>query len=126
MNMRTLNLLCLLILSGVVVEPSLAEAVNTMRLNLPENASPVVKNIGQVMARQIQQRCDAKIQTTGEAKLMIEMVIEQGIGKEGFRIEDRKGGGVRIVGNDERGLVAGTGKFLRTSRYDRGGFTPGT
>jgi hypothetical protein len=126
MSKRTSNLLCLLILCGVVVEPSLAEAVNTMRLNLPENASPVVKNIGQVMARQIQQRSDAKIQTTGEAKLMIEMVIEQGIGKEGFRIEDRKGGGVRIVGNDERGLVAGTGKFLRTSRYDRGGFTPGT
>jgi hypothetical protein len=57
---------------------------------------------------------------------MVEMAIEQGIGKEGFRIEDRKDGGVRIVGNDERGLVAGAGKFLRASRYDQGGFTPGT
>ncbi len=48
-----------------------------------------------------------------------------GIGREGFRIEDRPGGGVRIAGNDERGVLYGVGKFLRTSRYDRGGFTPG-
>jgi len=31
---------------------------------------------------------------------------------------------VRIVGNDERGLLYGTGKFLRSSRFDQGGFTP--
>jgi hypothetical protein len=30
------------------------------------------------------------------------------------------------VGRDDRGLVAGVGKFLRTSRFDARGFTPGT
>ena len=60
------------------------------------------------------------------APLTVELAVEKGIGAEGFRIEDRQGGGVRIAGNDERGLVAGVGKFLRTSRYDKGGFTPGT
>ena len=100
-------------------------AATSVRLVLPADASPVARNLGTVLTRQVQQRCDAKVGTGGDAKLMVEMAIEQGIGKEGFRIEDRPGGGVRIVGNDERGLVAGAGKFLRTSRYDQGGFTPG-
>lgn len=85
----------------------------------------MVENIGRVFARQVQQRCEAKVITEGEAPLIVELVIEPGIGVEGFRIEDRSGGGVKIVGNDERGLLYGLGKFLRTSRYDQGGFTPG-
>lgn len=47
------------------------------------------------------------------------------IGIEGFRIEDRPGCGVKIIGNDDRGLLYGVGKLLRTSRYDRGGFNAG-
>jgi hypothetical protein len=35
------------------------------------------------------------------------------------------GGGVKIVGNDARGLLYGVGKLLRTSRYDCDGFTAG-
>jgi hypothetical protein len=62
----------------------------------------------------------------GVGRLMREMRYLPGIGAEGYRIEDRQGGGVRILGNDPRGLVAGTGKFLRSSRYDQGGFTAGT
>lgn len=38
--------------------------------------------------------------------------IADGIGAEGFRIEDTSAG-VRIVGNDERGLLYGAGKFRR-------------
>jgi hypothetical protein len=79
-----------------------------------------------VFVRQIQQRCDAKVITTGDAPLTVELTIASGIGAEGFRIEDRPNGGVRIVGNDERGVLYGVGKFLRTSRFDQGGFTPGT
>jgi len=36
-----------------------------------------------------------------------------GIGVEGFRIEEAGRGTVRIIGNDERGLLYGVGKFLR-------------
>jgi hypothetical protein len=57
--------------------------------------------------------------------LKVELAIAPGIGREGFRIEERPGGGVKIVGNDERGVLYGVGKFLRTSRYDKRGFTPG-
>ena len=101
-------------------------AVKSVKLVIPAEAGPVVENTGRVFTRQVQQRCEAKVITTGNAPLTVELTIASGIGAEGFRIEDRKGGGVRIVGNDERGLVAGVGKYLRTSRYDQGGFTSGT
>ena len=70
-----------------------------------EGPGSVVGNVGRVFARQIQQRCEAKVITTGDAPLTVELTIAPGIGAEGFRIEDRPNGGVRIVGNDERGLV---------------------
>ena len=99
--------------------------VKSVRLILPAQPGLVVEHIGQVVARQIQQRCEAKVVKDGEASLTVELAIAPGIGAEGYRIEDRPGGGVRIVGNDERGVLYGAGKFLRTSRCDQGGFTPG-
>jgi hypothetical protein len=100
-------------------------AVKSVRLVLPVPASPVMENIGRVLERQLGERCDAKVVRRGQAPLTLELAVAPGIGKEGYRIEDRQGGGVRIVGNDERGALYGVGKFLRTSRYDQGGFTPG-
>ncbi len=101
-------------------------AVTSVRLILPSRPGLVVENTGKVFTRQVQQRCEAKVVVNGDAPLTVELAVEKGIGAEGYRIEDRKDGGVRIAGNDERGLVAGVGKFLRTSRYDKGGFTPGS
>jgi hypothetical protein len=101
-----------------------AEGAKSVRLVLPPKPGPVVENIGRVFARQIQQRCEARVITSGDAPLMVELAIAPGIGAEGFRIEDRPGG-TRIVGNDERGLLYGVGKFLRTSRYDQSGFMAG-
>jgi len=101
---------------NLLAAESQPRAATSVRLALPADATPVVRNLGTVFTRQIHQRCDAKVGTEGEPNLMVEMAMEQGIGKEGFRIEDRKGGGVRIIGNDERGLVAGAGKFLRTPK----------
>ena len=117
--------LCLLSSNLLAAEVQPA-AVKSVRLVLPAQAGPVVENTGKVFARQVQQRCEAKVVMSGNAPLTVELAEKKGIGAEGYRIEDRQGGGVRIAGNDERGLVAGVGKFLRTSRYDKGGFTPGT
>ncbi|MCY2990213.1 MAG: hypothetical protein NTY19_20410 [Planctomycetota bacterium] len=97
--------------------------VKNVRLILPAQSGPVAKNIGKVFVRQVQQRCEAKVMTDGDAPFTVELAIAPGNGAEGFGIEDRPGG-VRIVGNDERGLLYGVGKLLRTSRYDQGGFTP--
>ena len=123
-NLKGALSLGLLMVNAVGAFP--AESVKSVRLLLPSPANAVVQQIGSVFTRQIQQRCDVQVVNAGEALLTVELAIAPGIGTEGFRIEDRVGGGVRIVGNDERGLLYGIGKFLRTGRYDAGGFTPGT
>lgn len=106
--------------------PSLhAEGTRSVRLLLPSGPSPMVRNIGRILDRQIRQRCEARVILSGDAPLTLELAIAPGPGAEGFGIEERPGGGVRIVGHDERGLLYGVGKFLRTSRYDQGGFAPG-
>jgi hypothetical protein len=108
-----------------VPTPLPAEATKLVRLVLPPQPGPVVENIGRVLSRHLQERCEARVITSGDAPLAVELTLKPGLGAEGFRIEDRPGGGVRIVGNEERGLLYGAGKFLRTSRYDQGGFTAG-
>ena len=80
-------------------------------------------NIGRVFARQVSQRCDARTTSTGNAPRRVILAIEPSLGSEGFRITDESKDSVRIIGNDERGLLYGVGKFLRSSRYDQGGFT---
>ena len=57
----------------------------------------MVGNVGRVFARQIQQRCDTKVITTGDAPLTVELTIAPGIGAEGFRIEDLGLRGYNIV-----------------------------
>lgn len=94
-------------------------------LVLPPGPSPVVRRIGRVLTRQIEDRCDARVAQL-EAPFTIVLAVEKGIGTEGFRIEDHGDGQVRIVGNDECGLLYGVGKFLRGSSYGPDGFTPGS
>ncbi len=94
-------------------------------LILPPKAGAAMENIGRVFARQVSQRCDAKMTSTGNASLRVTLAIEPGPGSEGFKITDDRKDGVRIIGNDERGLLYGVGKFLRSSRYGQAGFTPG-
>ena len=109
-----------------LTSPLCAQPAGSVRLLLPVPSDAVVQDIGRVFARQVQQRCSAQVVTAGEAPLVVELSIESGLGAEGFRIVDRTGNGVRIIGNDARGLLYGVGKFLRTSRYDQEGFAPGT
>ena len=67
-----------------------------------------------------------QVVTQGEAPLAVELAIEPGIGAEGYKIADGANGTVRIIGNDDRGLLYGVGKFLHTSAYGSQGFTPGS
>lgn len=114
-------LLVLLSASGVS-----AQAVRTVRVVLHQEARESLQHIVRVFARQVAQRCEARVVTDGEAPLTIELAIAPGIGADGFRIEDRPGGGVRILGDDIRGVLYGVGKLLRTSRYDQDGFRAGS
>lgn len=51
--------------------------------------------------------------------------IAPGIGKEGYRICDDSQGAIRIMGNDERGLLYGVGRFLREADFEKGRMIPG-
>jgi hypothetical protein len=101
------------------------EAVKMLRVILPPQAGAVVENIGRVLARKVQERCDARVVAQGESPLVVELVLEPGIGAEGYKIADGAKGTVRIIASDERGLLYGVGRFLHTSAYDSQGFTPG-
>ena len=120
------NPLTIALILFCLVAEARGEAVKSLRLILPPQASPVVENIGRVFVRQVQSRCDAKVVAQGEAPLTVELAIEPGIGAEGFKIADGANGTVRIIGNDARGLLYGVGKFLHTSAYGSQGFTPGS
>jgi hypothetical protein len=102
--------------------------VQNMRVKLAAPATPLVRKIESILVRRIQERCEVTLEKGGSGRgnedFLIVLDIEPGVGKEGFRVEDGKGPGVRIVGNDERGLLYGVGKFLRCSGYDAGRFTP--
>jgi hypothetical protein len=101
------------------------KVVTSIRLILPPKPDAAVDNIARVFAREVSQRCDARITTGSYAPLRVTLDIEPGLGAEGFQISNDGEDGVRILGNDPRGLLYGAGKFLHTSRYDQGGFTPG-
>lgn len=102
-----------------------AGPVPSVRVVMPESPGEMTRRVAQILARQITDRCGAKVATTGDAACAIELRLEPGIGSEGYRIDDGPDGGVCVVGNDEPGLMYGVGKLLRNSRYDGGGFTPG-
>jgi hypothetical protein len=102
-----------------------AGPVRSIRVELPGDAGVIARRAAGILGRQITERCGAKILTAGEAAWSVELGLEAGIGTEGYKIMDGPGGSVRILGNDERGLLYGVGRFLRSSRNDDGGFTPG-
>jgi len=85
-----------------------------------------VRNIAEILVRQVSRRCDANLVMSARAPFKIELMVEGGIGTDGYEIADGPADTLRIVGNDVRGLLYGVGKFLRTSRYDQGGFSPST
>jgi hypothetical protein len=99
--------------------------VGAVRVVVPENAGAVARSAARVFARRIEQRCDARVTTQGEAPFTVELAIDPSLKLEGFQVADRAGG-IRITSGGEAGLLYGLGKFLRSSRFDRGGFTPGT
>ena len=54
--------------------------VKSVKLVVPAQAGRVVENTGKVFARQVQQRCEAKVVTGGDALLTVELAVEKGIG----------------------------------------------
>jgi hypothetical protein len=102
-----------------------SKSIQTIRVRFLAPRSEFLDTIFNIFQRQIQERCGAVVKLYGVGDLTVELAVDGAIGKEGFRIEDGAGGAIGITGSDELGLLYGIGKFLRTSRYGQGGFTPG-
>ena len=111
-----LGLMCLawLVGGGRADEPA-PPAVKSVRVQLAPQASPVAARLATVFARQVNDRCDARAVTEGETPLVVEFATDA-IGPEHFRIEDRPGGGVRIVGL-WRARGNSCGRPLRSRRF---------
>lgn len=91
-----------------------------------EFSSPVVNKIEQVFVERLEDRGIKRVSKSNASEITVVLAINNDIGKEGFTIEDGKNGSIIITGNDERGLLYGIGKFLRTAGYTDEGFTVGT
>jgi len=95
-----------------------------VQVSLPDQANPAMRHTVSIFAIRIAERSGARVVDGNVRALKVVLSVDQGIGKEGFKIEDVDGG-VKITGNDDRGLLYGVGKFLRTSSYSKNGIVPG-
>jgi len=100
--------------------------VNSVQASVEVPTSPLVAKATLLLREQINARCAAAICGAQQGELRIGLGIESGIGTQGFRIEEAADGAIRIVGNDEPGLIYGVGRFLRGSRFGEGAFGPST
>jgi hypothetical protein len=96
-----------------------------VRVRMHKSPSAVVANIASVLQRQIETRTGLPVLLLEDGPSDVELDIQAGAGAEAFEIKGPPRGGVRIVGHDERGLLFGVGKFLRTSVCEDGRFVPG-
>ena len=78
-------------------------------------ASPLVVKASAILQRQLRERAGIRL-IPGDAQADIELGVQAGIGREGFRIESA-GAQTRIIGNDDRGLLYGVGKYLRDRNW---------
>jgi hypothetical protein len=95
-----------------------------VKVKLPEG-SAIGGKAADLFARHLRERCGAEVTRLDPGDLVLKLEIAPDIGPEGFRIADGPEGEIRITGSDERGLLYGVGKLLRTSIYQPDGFVPG-
>ena len=130
-NMKkiVLGLLLLLVHGNIIAIGENSETFNTISIITERENSVLLRSIAMILKRQITQRCECEVEImvneSSQSQLNILLSIQSDIGNEGFRIKDGESGSIKIIGGDTRGVLYGVGKFLRTSRFDHGGFTPG-
>ena len=100
------------------------EEATSVRIHLPKSPNGLTRRVAGILAARIQECSGARAGVAGKAALHVYLDIKPGIGREGFEISGGPRGSIRIIGNDERGLLYGAGKFLHTSTFSSRGFTP--
>ncbi len=116
---------CLALVLAAVVVAHAEGPVDRIRLVTPTHSSEGVRYAATLFERQVEQRCPAKVVTSGGATLTVSLRIRPGIGAEGYSIRTKRRDEIEVAGNDERGLLYGLGKLLHTSRFSSEGFSPG-
>lgn len=90
-----------------------------------EGPDDSIRLAGEILVHRLRERqvrtLDGPIEK--DAAFVVLLAISPAVGKESFRIENAGRRGVRIVGGDRLGLVHGIGKFLRTCRYGKDGWS---
>lgn len=89
---------------------------DTVRVVIENPDEPLVLRAFAILKDRIEMRCPAQV-VRAESVGQIILKVSGDLPEEGFRI-DGTGSGVRITGGSPQGLLFGSGKFLRTSRYD--------
>jgi hypothetical protein len=103
-----------------------APTFHSFKIDVPSNASAELNKIASIFERQIFQRCGIQKRSRKNSQLNIELLIDQNIGSESFSIEDGKKNVIRIIGGDEKGVLFGVGKFLRSSSFYQNTFVAGS
>jgi hypothetical protein len=88
--------------------------------------APVLRSIVGIIERQITTRCVARAVANDGAAFRVALSVKANLDAEAYQIESGAEREVRVAGGSVRGVLYGVGKFLRTSRYDQGGFSPGS
>jgi len=116
-------LLLIACLTGHTLAAESTSAKQQLRFHVAAEKTPLVNRTEEILQRRIQEQCGIVPEESAADATLI-LAKEPGIGEEGFRISEDPDGKIRITGNDDRGLLYGVGKFLHTSRYEEGRFTP--
>ena len=92
--------------------------MSQIRLLVRPKPSDVMRRTLAILERELTERAGIECTDAPTASLTLELDLQEDIGREGFSIVDGdEDSTLRIIGNDERGLLYGIGKFLRSSTY---------
>ena len=115
-----------ILLLGVFMDHIAFSQLQSVRIISPLKAGSVTLHAKKLLASQITNRCNTKIVDDDKAQFTIELLTEKIDVPESYRIVDNGDDNIRIIGSDEKGLLYGVGKFLRTCSFNQIGFTPGS
>ena len=94
------------------------------RVSLRAPRTRVVRTALALFDRELQRRTGITMEDADAEHADLLLAVRPGIGAEGFEVSAQGKGTVVIAGGDDRGLLYGVGKFLRTSTFERGTFRP--
>jgi len=98
--------------------------LHTIGIRIAPGCGARVERYVEILRRHLAERSATMLLDEGPAELTLALEVVPGAGEEGYRISDGPPGEVHICGHDERGLLYGLGRFLRTS-FGPQGFSAG-